>query len=518
MRMTNFTHELNDDMTLTVLPVILFIGLLAILGILGNVVVIYIYYLKYPKCNFRHFVIVLAGIDLLSCLVLMPLEIVTLVNWFVFPYAWLCKGKSFLNVFTVSSSAATLLLIAIDRFRKVCCPHSKQIQPSGALKLTLLVLFLSVIPSTSDAVFWGIHHDVTEFHGRNVSIRMCEKDDAFKDTEWPVLHTLVLYGTTNCLVMISTMVLYILIALKLFCLPTGVEHALPRISVSSPFESDSGVCSQRESVFKFPNGDIESGISESEDRIDSVDLSESQGDITENNVVDESTSTIRQEQYNDKPGPNEMDEQSGQEMIPLEEKVSMRQKTFIPEPSSPKKCVRISTEILRSSCGNELELPDVDMRRKPSSNRHNDGKHNTNFTNQSKLLLRRRRSTVASLPGHTGARLRRKTLIMFILTSAFVGTTMLYFTLLGILSNSGNFVATLNHSERAAWMFFLRLYFINSILNPILYGFLDPRFRKSLWKMGVHVTWLAGSMKKNIAHSIRRSSSGRTNHVVRGVR
>lgn len=520
MEFTEITYEVNSDMTLTAIPVIVFIGLVSVVGLIGNAVVLNVYYRKYPRCNFRHFVLVLAGIDFISCLVLMPMEIVTLVKWFVFPNAWLCKIKSFLNAYTVTSSAATLLLIAIDRFRKVCRPHSKQIQPPCALKLTVLCLVLSLIPASSDAVFWGLHSDVTEFHGENVTIQMCEKDDKYKDTSWPVLHTLVLYGSTNTIVMLATMVLYILIAVKLFCVLTGPEQVVPRISVSTPLslESDSGIASAKENVFKFPVEDIESGISESEDNIDSVDLSDVQcnvSDVTDDvndNKVELRKSVTSENIESDTVKYTKSNTPLGQRKsleIPLHETVTLRRKHHSGDPV-PKKAVRISTELPRnSSARDSLQIPEFDIHRKIPSNRQGSPKSPVSPGN-TKSLLHRRRSTIASLPGHKGTRLRRKTLIMFILTAAFVGTTLLYFTLIGYMSRSGNYMSTLNHSERSAWMFFLRLYFINSVLNPILYGFLDPRFRKALWNMGVHISWVAGSLKKNLATSIRRSSSGRS--------
>lgn len=510
------TYEVNHEMTLTALPVIIFIGIISVLGVIGNVVVIYVYYRKYPTCNFRHFVLILAVIDLTSCAVLMPFEMVTLVKWFIFPNAALCKCKSFLNVYTVTSSAATLLLIAIDRYRKVCRPHSKQIQPPCARKLTVFILVLAAIPASSDAVFWGIHHDVINRGDVNVTVTMCEKDDKYKDTLWPILHTLVLYATTNCIVMISTMVLYIFIAAKLFCVPSGPEQIIPRISVSTPLsmESDSGMASQRESIFKFPARDIESGLSESEDMMNSVDLSDVPVEITDEKneeTADDGANRQVNEELLKVGGDNTKAEMDG-ETLRLQEFVPLRKKHESGD-CATKKTVRISAEIIRDSCsGNELHIPDIEHRRRPSTGRHTSPK-SVSMSGQSRLL-HRRRSTIASLPGHTGTRLRRKTLIMFILTSAFVGTTLLYFSLIGYLSKEGNFVSTLSHSERTAWMFFLRLYFINSILNPILYGFLDPRFRKALWNMGIHITWAAGSLKKNIAVSIRRSSSGRNKNEV----
>ena len=113
-------EELNDYMTVSTLPVMIVIGIISVFGTLGNASVLYVYSSKYPKCNFKHFVVFLAAVDCLSCGIVMPLEIVTFVYWFVFPAAWLCKFKSFFMAFTVCASAFLLLLIAIDRFKKVC--------------------------------------------------------------------------------------------------------------------------------------------------------------------------------------------------------------------------------------------------------------------------------------------------------------------------------------------------------------------------------------------------------------
>lgn len=72
----------------------------------------------------------------------------------------------------------------------------------------------------------------------------------------------------------------------------------------------------------------------------------------------------------------------------------------------------------------------------------------------------------------------RKTLIMLILTTVFIVTTVLYLTLLSFISD--NILEQLNEREKAVYFFFFRLYFINQVINPILYGILDTRFRRIL--------------------------------------
>lgn len=495
-----------EEMSITTLPVTICIGIYSILGITGNVIVMYVYNRRYPTCNFKYFVLVLAGIDLASCVILMPLEMYTLAHWYQFNFSWLCKVKSFLNVFTVTSSAAVLLLIAIDRFRKVCRPHSKQIQPRFASKLTLLVLLLSVIPASSDAVFWGIHTHVYTTNGANFTAQMCEKDDDFKDTQLPKLHVAILYAGVNSIVMLSTVVLYILIAVKLFCVPSGPVITTPKIMVQASNTEDSGLVtpknadSEKENVFKFPV-DIESGLSESED-LDfhtSVDLSDSQGNITEGSQED-----VTDEVKNKEERGNDL------------EMVALRQKSDDTlHSNSEKKILRISVEGLTGPGDrNSLQVPDIIVRRPPKSPvspTSNKAKSST---------YQRRRSTIGSLSTHTGIRLRRKTLIMFILTAVFVTTTVLYFCLIGLMAdNDSHFVIELTMSEQTTWLFFLRLYFINSIINPILYGFLDPRFRRALWNMGVRITFTAGSLKRSIGMSLRsRSSTGNTRNEVTVLR
>ncbi|XP_060589821.1 uncharacterized protein LOC132745009 [Ruditapes philippinarum] len=487
-----FDEDNGGDTSLTTLPVTIYIGLIAILGIIGNIVVLVVYNRKYPKCNFKYFVLVLAGLDLTSCTILMPMEIYTLINWFQFTYPWLCKIKSFLNVFTVTSSAATLLLIAIDRFRKVCKPHSKQIQPELAIKLSILVLFLSVIPATSDAIFWGIHtHEEA-----NITAHMCEKDNDFKHTIWPQLHVAILYAGVNSIVMMSTFVLYVLIAVKLFCIPSGPAVTTPKITLQSDHSSGVEPSDTENNVFKL-SADIESGLSESGlsesedfDCVPTVDQSDS-ADVKLDDTKDDVKGKINEDKM---------------------EMVTLRPKSVELKCSVPGKAVRLSLQRHSDSCDrNSLQIPDIKFRKIPKV-----PVSPTTEQFKKQAAYRRRRSTIGSLSKHTGTRLRRKTLIMFILTAVFIVTTVLYFCLIGLMADHESlFVKKLTMSEQTAWFFFLRLYFINSVINPVLYGFLDPRFRRALWNMGIRITFAAGSLKRNIGMSIRsRSSTGRNEVTV----
>lgn len=79
------------------------------------------------------------------------------------------------------------------------------------------------------------------------------------------------------------------------------------------------------------------------------------------------------------------------------------------------------------------------------------------------------------------ARIRRMTVIMLILTTIFITTAGLYLGLLFFIAGSNeHLVDDMSNSSKATYFFFLRLYFINHVINPIVYISLDPHFRKVL--------------------------------------
>ena len=101
-------------------------------------------------------------------------------------------------------------------------------------------------------------------------------------------------------------------------------------------------------------------------------------------------------------------------------------------------------------------------------------KHGKETMKTTKSYGLRRKATV-------GMRVRRKTKIMIILTVSFIITTILYLTLLSFIAKS--ILKDMSAGGKTAYFFFFRLYFINHVINPILYGFMDPHFKKVLYKV-----------------------------------
>ena len=386
-------EELNDEMKSSTLPVTTFVGVEIVLGFFGNLIILFVFLFHYHKCNFRYFVLCLSFIDTTSTLTTMPGEMVTQTYWYIYPVPIICKIKSFFNVFTVCGSAFCLLIIAVDRFRKICRPLQWQINHSIALTLCFVQLGVSFIIALPVAFLWGTHSYQEHYKGHNITVTVCEKDEEFKSTDYHLVYTIITETIITC-TMIAMVVLYIIVYRSL-------------LSSTSKFELTTPAVNKRND------------------------------DVGESTLSDEVTS----------------EEENSHHNVSVIMQGTPNAKTF--------------TETTSSNIGNLESTKTVSTLPLTTSG------------NASKTLL----SPVGNKAGQKedskkakrAKRIRRKTLIMFILTMVFILTTILYLTLLSFIAD--DVLPSLSDTQKSVYFFFFRLYFINHVINPILYGILDPYFR-----------------------------------------
>lgn len=426
-------EELNNEFTDTVFPVTIFVGLEVVFGFFGNVLVLYVFLFRYHVCNFRYFVLCLAFIDITSTLTTMPGEMVTHLYWYVYPYAEVCKVKSFFNMFTVCAEAFCLLTIAIDRYRKVCRPFGWQIKPKLAILICLVIYIISAILASPVPFLWGISYQNKLYKGVNVTTTICEKDGKYKETKRPIQYSITMEVVLSVIVVII-FVLYVLVARTLLR-----KKRNRRLSgkFSDVTTSSSNPVGSSSNVIKM---NAVSGISEHSSSIykkgKTEGISQSRG----------------HKQF------------STEAMSSKTEKASSSLNIWQTVP--PAKYT-------------DSDIP-TDESRGPTSDDETDGARRR-FRRPSEhriqtRSLRSRKKTVKT-------RVRRKTLIMFLLTLIFMITTVLYLTLLSFIARSDDVLRSMSHSWRAIYFLFFRLYFINHVINPIVYGLLDPHFRMILRKM-----------------------------------
>lgn len=146
-------EEINAETVQTLLPAIIIIIILMFIGIIGNPLVIYFYAIKLKPTASYIFITTLAAFDLTCCVISMPLEIVDLLHFFTFESSDACRALRFINYIAHIASGATLIAIAVDRFRKLCKPFEKQISNRSARIIVGIVILFAIFSSWPSLVF-----------------------------------------------------------------------------------------------------------------------------------------------------------------------------------------------------------------------------------------------------------------------------------------------------------------------------------------------------------------------------
>ena len=426
-------HELTKDLFINVLPVTVLFGIEAVVGFIGNILILYIYYKWYIHCNFRYFVLFLAIYDFTSCLTTLPGEIFSQCNWFDYKYGWVCKTKSYFNVFTAWGSAFTLLLLAFDRYRKICRPLAWQIQPSFALKLCASGIILSSIVSIPITILWGKQTYIYEVDGVRLNVSICEKSETYANDIYPFIYILCVYILPIGFMMASVCVWNALIGRKLFC-------KMYRTGVS---------CYNRNTIRRER---MTRNISASSDisRISSASFGIRKMLCYTASVV--STHNL----------------QEGKRQLR-----SLHEDSFVTLSAVSLQEVPIARSVSSTSMENQSTSETTSPCREPSS-RQDSESSGCSAANEGRIAAR-------ELSSEGGAiRRKPKTFIMLVLTSVFIVTMTLYIALLSLVAETNNILRELSNTKRVVFFFFWRFYFINCVINPVLYGVMDPRFRKGL--------------------------------------
>ena len=147
-------EQWNDDLARALLPNTICLAVYLVIGILGNSTVLYIYIMRIYSEN-RFFIPVLAVMDLFGVIVNCSFSISVNSLPVMYDSNIACKAMWFLAMLTTGTSAYTLLVIAVQRYLKICKPFGRQMTPRWkriAIALVILVLIFLSLPAF---VFYG---------------------------------------------------------------------------------------------------------------------------------------------------------------------------------------------------------------------------------------------------------------------------------------------------------------------------------------------------------------------------
>lgn len=147
--------ELNAEEAKFYMGGTVFVSILAATGIIGNIHVLMVYIFFMKQSNHRIFIVCLGVLDLVTCTVGMPFVIINFRKPLTFTEDLICKILTFYNFFICLSSACILIVIAVDRYRKICKPHSGQMSQRMAKEMCLVSMGLALIFSWPGIVMYG---------------------------------------------------------------------------------------------------------------------------------------------------------------------------------------------------------------------------------------------------------------------------------------------------------------------------------------------------------------------------
>ncbi|WAR17303.1 CCH2R-like protein, partial [Mya arenaria] len=208
--------DLNNKKAILFIPAIAFLGLLMILGTIGNILVLYFYGHKSKPSPSTSFIFTLAVFDILSCVVGMPMEIADLRFFFNFKSEVACKILRFITHFASISSALSLVVIAVDRFRRICRPFQRQLHIKHVKHLCVSVGVVSVLLSWPALVFNEIvEYDVKTRDGTIVTGNDCTTTK--RESYQPYLLAVnIVYVVAFVAISIILGVLYVMISRQLY--------------------------------------------------------------------------------------------------------------------------------------------------------------------------------------------------------------------------------------------------------------------------------------------------------------
>lgn len=195
-------EDLNNAEAIQRLPTLVYLSVLEVIGVIGNVLILLIIGLVYKPNNFRCYILTLASLDLMTCLISIPAEIADNALPLMFYSEFFCKFSRFIGTIGKLGSAFVLVVMAVGRYRKICFPFNKDLSLKTARGLCLSAVVLSVAFSWPTLIIEG--HKVEEFPG-NITGYGCSTDDDLRGTEYPFIQAtimLVIFVIVFCILTI----------------------------------------------------------------------------------------------------------------------------------------------------------------------------------------------------------------------------------------------------------------------------------------------------------------------------
>ena len=432
-------EKFNEQMLRIQLPAIIYAAILMLVGIPGNAVVLYIYFFKWRRSTSRMFILYLALFDLIYCLTILPMEIVTMRYSVMMDKPILCKIFRFSTYLMNGSSALVLLGIAIDRFRRICRPYQRTFSEKTSKYICIGAVIISVSITWPSIVLYG---------KRVISIgpisgQSCLIENKYDSSFFPMFF-LGIMGVITLVIFTALAVLYYCVGMQIYkhrqFKKNRCTHVEKVASDHSTTVNSHNPKVGEENAKRADNGTIINGVKTHS--------------ATEQ-CLEEATKKEAETKY------------ESPKQIPIHDSES---------------CLQDESN-LNGTVHTEEKNPDV--LKCDDSPRKDDGsptKRNKKTRKRVKYVLVRNASTLNS-SGRTKCincvtvRIGKSTFMLFLITIAYIISFLPFYTIIIIRQSTEGFVQQLSAAGYTAYHVFLRSYLLSSAINPIIYSFCNPQFR-----------------------------------------
>ena len=447
--------RLNNEQLFYLLPSVVYTSLLMLIGTPGNGIVLYIYFFKWRKSTSRMFILFLTALDFVNCVTTLPIEIYIMRYSLMLDIPLLCKISRFATYTMNSASAAILVAIAVDRFKRICKPHDNQLSARKSKFICIGCILIALTLTWPALLFYG-----TRYINLGIAVgKSCLLQNNFDTTSYPYIYFTIMMG---CTVVIFTIlsILYYLVGLQIY------RHRMLRRKRRG---------ATRVLVEKSSTKSNSANLLKGTDSDDLKLAANMNGSATKHDTQVESTRDVNTNTSVNGPTAQTLPVHIYQELT----------STFVkPFTETDNRDSEIQTVTdVNKDFGNEIKKDLVEIKadtgpvsleteektdKRPK--RNNLFKRNTLLQSSS---IKQNGTGCISL----NIRIGRSTLMLFLITLAYIISFLPYYTLAIIRQANVRFVMNLSDVGYMTYHVFLRSYQLSSAINPIIYSFCNAQFR-----------------------------------------
>lgn len=227
-------EDLNAQEVPLYTPALVYTILLLIIGVPGNSIVLYVYTQKWGRSSTRTFILGLALLDLVNCLVTYPMEIALMTRPYLFDYPVLCKVTRFATYGCNTASGLVLIAIAVDRYQRICRPLNKPMTTQTAKIVIFCSIGVAVVFLWPALVLYGT---MSIRVSRTVVLKLCQIQDNFVVSVYPLVF-FVFNGVCTVIIFLILTIIYSFVGMKVCRLRTFRSKSCSVTSISEFTDED----------------------------------------------------------------------------------------------------------------------------------------------------------------------------------------------------------------------------------------------------------------------------------------